>query len=260
MGVRDSVSIHIMGWIYKITSPCEKSYIGQTQSKDPQKRWKKHISKASGCRHVRNAIFCYGVENMRFETLYEISYETHGYRWKEFLNFWEKYEIAEEDTLNPRGYNLQTGGRNYCMTNETKQILREKATGRKASEETRRKLKKTPEQKELHRRLQTGKKMNQESKNKISARGKGRPKSEEHRAKIKAGQPVYTEERRQITISSNKKKAKRVDQFTLEGIFIKTHSSARAAAGEINRDAGSIGKCCQGKKKTCGGYTWKFSA
>ena len=254
------MSIHVMGWIYKITSPCEKSYIGQTVAKKAQTRWKKHISKASGCRHVRNAIFCYGVENMRFETLYEISYETHGYRWKEFLNFWEKYEIAEEDTLNPRGYNLQTGGRNYCMTDETKQIHREKATGRKASEETRRKLKKTPEQKELHRRLQTGKKMKQESKNKISAWGKGRPKSEEHRSKIRAGQPVYTEERRQIMISSNKKKSKRVDQFTLEGILIKTHSSAKAATNELNINASGIGRCCKGKQKTCGGSTWKFSA
>ena len=317
-----------MGWIYKITSPIGKCYYGQTWAKNPYTRWSRHINKCSGCRAVRNAIIYHGAENMLFEPLYEISYETHGYRWKEFLNFWEIYEIAEEDTMSPNGYNLHPGGKNHTMSEESKQILRKKATGKKASEETRLKLKKTPEQREHLRRIRTGTKQTQEANNKISAWGKGRPKSEEHKAKIKAGQPEYTEERRQATISFNKKNkskrvyqytkkgvfiksyesariasqetganctgisrcalgkpknptcggfvwkftessggfpteerktvAKKVDQFTLEGIFIKTHSSARAAASEINRAAGSIGKCCQGKTKTCGGYTWKF--
>jgi group I intron endonuclease len=319
-----------MGWIYKITSPIGKCYCGQTWSKNPYTRWTKHKNKKwSGCRAVRNAIIYYGAENMLFEPLYEISYKTHGYRWKEFLNFWEIYEIAEEDTLSPNGYNLHPGGKNHAMSEETKQILREKAIGRMASEETRLKLKKTPEQRKYLSLLKIGTKQTQEAKNKISAWGKGRPKSEEHKAKIKAGQPEYTEERRQATVSFNKKTktkrvyqytkkgvfiksyeslkiasqetglsyngisncargkpknptcggfiwkftessggfsteerktaAKKVDQFTLEGIFIKTHSSATAAASELNITPSNIGKCCKGKQKTAGGYTWKFS-
>jgi group I intron endonuclease len=254
------MSIQVMGWIYKITSPGGKSYIGQTVAKNAQTRWNKHISEASGCRAVRNAIIYHGAENMRFETLYEISYETHGYRWKEFLNFWEKYEIAAEDTMSPNGYNLQTGGRNFGITDETKQILRGKATGRKASEETRLKLKKTQEQREHLRRIRTGTKQTLEAKNKISAWGKGRHLSEEHKAKIKAGQPAYTEERRHATISFNKKtKTKRVNQYTREGLFIKSYESLITASQETGVSYNGISKCACGNPKnpTCGGFVWK---
>jgi len=251
-----------MGWIYKITSPIDKSYIGQTIKNDPYKRWRQHQElNRNGCRHLRNAIAFYGAENMRFEPLYEISYETHGYRWREFLNFWEKYEIEEEVTLSPRGYNLQSGGRNFVMNSETKHILREKATGRKASEETKMKLKKTQEQREYLRKIRLGTKQTQEAKNKISEWGKGRPKSEEHKAKIKAGQPVYTEERRQATISFNKKtKMKPVSQYTKEGVLIKIYESLLDASQKTGTSYNGISRCAHGnpKNKTSGGFIWKF--
>ena len=199
---------------------------------------------------------------MQFEPLYEISYKTHGYRWREFLNFWEKYEIAEEDTLSPNGYNLQTGGRNFIMNDDTKQLLREKATGRKASEETKMKLKKTPEQREHLKRIRTGTKQPQEVKNKISVWGKGRPKSEEHKAKIRAGQPIYTEKRRQATISFNKKtKTKQVYQYTKEGVLIKTYESLLYASQKTGVSYNGISRCARGnpKNKTSGGFIWKFS-
>ena len=165
--------------------------------------------------------------------------------------------------MHPNGYNLQSGGRNFHFTEETKKILREKAKGRKPSEATKLKLKKTPEQREVLRLLATGRKHTPQAKRKISDWGKGRPKSEEHKTKIKEGQPEYTEERREATSKFNKEtKSKKVSQFTKEGDFIKTFDSLTIASQETGTNISCISRCALGnpKNKTANGFVWKFAA
>ena len=60
-----------MGFIYKITSPSKKLYVGQTRRKVPEKRWKQHCWESrSGKTHaLSNAIRKYGAENMKFEVI-----------------------------------------------------------------------------------------------------------------------------------------------------------------------------------------------
>lgn len=102
-----------MGFIYKITSPSNKMYVGQTKKKVPQKRWKQHCQPSStGCTALKNAITKYGAENMTFEVIEECS--------DEFLNDQEHHWIRELGTLSPHGYNLTTGG-DFCeFSEETK--------------------------------------------------------------------------------------------------------------------------------------------
>ena len=38
----------------------------------------------------------------------------------------------------------------------------------------------------------------------------------------------------------------------------KVFSSTIEAAHQLGIDQGSISKCCRGKRKTCGGYTWRY--
>lgn len=60
-------------------------------------------------------------------------------------------------------------------------------------------------------------------------------------------------------ISPVKYKSKRlVDQFTLEGIYIKSFLSVSEASKEINSNSTNISKCCNGKRKSAGGYLWKY--
>ncbi len=47
-----------------------------------------------------------------------------------------------------------------------------------------------------------------------------------------------------------------VDCFTLDGNFVKTYPSISAAQAEIGRE--HIADVCNGKRKTCGGYVWKY--
>ena len=93
-----------MGFIYKITSPSNKLYVGQTKRKVPEKRWKEHCQESlSGKTHaLSNAIRKYGAENMTFEAIEECP--------DDMLNEREHYWIEKLNSLRPNGYNLRSGG------------------------------------------------------------------------------------------------------------------------------------------------------
>lgn len=105
-----------MGFIYKITSPSKKMYVGQTKKKVPQKRWKEHCQPSyKGCNALKSAIQKYGAENMTFETIEECS--------NNLLNDREEHWIRELDTLAPKGYNLRSGGGANEMCEESRAKL-----------------------------------------------------------------------------------------------------------------------------------------
>ena len=93
-----------MGFIYKITSPSKKLYVGQTRRKVPEKRWKEHCQESlSGKTYaLSNAIRKYGAENMTFEAIEECR--------DDMLNEREHFWIEQLNSLRPNGYNLRSGG------------------------------------------------------------------------------------------------------------------------------------------------------
>lgn len=52
--------------------------------------------------------------------------------------------------------------------------------------------------------------------------------------------------------------AKAVDQYDLQGNYIKTFESARAASRALNLDSSTISKVCRGINKTHGGFIFKY--
>ena len=52
---------------------------------------------------------------------------------------------------------------------------------------------------------------------------------------------------------------KPVMQYTFKGDFIKRYDSAADAERDLKIDRSSIGAVCQNKRKTAGGYIWKFA-
>lgn len=56
-----------------------------------------------------------------------------------------------------------------------------------------------------------------------------------------------------------RKKCKPVDQFMLDGQFVKRWSSATEAARELGVNNRTISACCKGKRKSTGGYVWKYA-
>ena len=85
-----------------------------------------------------------------------------------------------------------------------------------------------------------GKKFSEETKRKISEARKGRKMSQESIEK------------------SRQKKFKSVLQFTKNNVFVKEYPSALEAEKETGILRSHICSCCKGKRKTTGGYIWRY--
>jgi hypothetical protein len=80
---------------------------------------------------------------------------------------------------------------------------------------------------------------------------KGRPFSEEHKAKIKA-------KRNHLKGRPNTWNIRPVVQYDINGKFLKEFVSQQEATIFIGAKGDGIGMCCRGKQKTAYGYIWKF--
>ena len=49
-----------------------------------------------------------------------------------------------------------------------------------------------------------------------------------------------------------------VDQYDLQGNFIKRWNGVRTIERTLNISSSNISECCRGKRKTAGGYNWKY--
>ncbi len=111
-----------MGFIYSITSPSGKQYIGQTR-RNCNKRFIEHCKIPKSCILLENAIIKYGKDNMKFEILLEVN--------NNLLDMYEKICINAYSTLEPNGYNIRSGGCNSVHSDESKQRMRELKLGDK---------------------------------------------------------------------------------------------------------------------------------
>lgn len=156
--------------IYKHTSPSGKAYIGQT--KNYEIRCQHHRTRANkSCPSFYKAITKYGWENFTHEIL--IDGLTHAE-----ANELESFYIKEHGTLSPNGYNLNTGGDNPVMSDETIEKMRQKQTGRKHPEEIKEKI----------RNAHIGKKLSKETIEKIKKTKTGVKMPEEFREKMRIAQ------------------------------------------------------------------------
>jgi hypothetical protein len=166
----------------------------------------------------------------------EIIFESDDY---EFIKQKEKEFISLYGRINTNTgilSNMTNGGDGFigCIPSKEK-IEKHKIfmTGRKQSQE----------EKQKRNESRKGYLHSEETKLKISNSHKGKKTSKEHLEKLYKGQ-----------ILAN---SKPINQYDLEGNFIKEWQSATIAAKEINLHPTSIRHCVQGKTKTSGGYIWK---
>ena len=153
-----------MGFIYMLTSPSGKVYIGQT-TRSIEKRFKQHEYPYSCCTALKNAIQKYGWEN----------FEKHWYECPdEDLNDHEELMIEVLGTLAPGGYNLKEGGGNGKLSEETRQKISKALTGRFFSDDHKQKM----------REANIGKTLSDETKQKISEAQIGKTLSDEHKQKL----------------------------------------------------------------------------
>lgn len=116
-----------MSHIYIIRNTVnDKCYIGQTKN-SIEHRFKRHISQIN-CKNQCSALYAairkYGVDCFFIESL------TSGSFSKDDLNMLEIYYINEYKTLSPGGYNLQTGGGSFNLSQEVKDKISNSLKGR----------------------------------------------------------------------------------------------------------------------------------
>jgi group I intron endonuclease len=233
--------------IYKTTNLINrKIYIGKDKHNDP-----KYLGSGKSLHY---AIKKYGRENFQKEILEYCESENHM---AEREMIWIHKFNSTDRTI---GYNMTEGGAGgNTRINYTKHQLDEYktklSTGVRNSEKYTNSVKnKTgisrPEHSKKLKELYAigkiiphnlGKVPSEETRRKISAANSGKTLSEGHRDKI----------------ASSKYKA--IDQFDINGIFIKTYQSIKHASDENNTGRDSIYGCCIGKYKQGGGYKWKYS-
>lgn len=175
---------------------------------------------------------------------------------KEEANRCERLLIAMWDTRNPKhGYNIKFGGDNCTLTEESKKKISAAKKGTTLSEETRRKI-----SQKLKGRVppNKGKRLSEEARRKISEAGIGRHPSEETRLKMSKNNGMKKDEVRRKFSENMKGKNNHESKPVLcveTGIVYETSIEAGNALCICHS---SIRKCCSGKQKTAGGYTWKF--
>lgn len=111
-----------MGYIYSISFPSGKMYIGQTV-RSVEKRISEHLKCEGHCILLENAIRKYGSESIKTEILLEIN--------DNCLNMYEIMFIETYNTLEPHGYNIRTGGSHGHHSEESKERMRQSKLGEK---------------------------------------------------------------------------------------------------------------------------------
>lgn len=156
--------------IYKITSPTNKIYIGQ--SVNIEKRWKYHkLSKDKKCSKLYSSFKKYGVDKHKFEVIH-ICIENE-------LNELEKYYVDLYNCFNSKyGLNLKDGGGSKGNVSEETKLKISKATKGRVGK------KKTYEQKLEQSIRQKGRVFSKETKLKMSLVKKGKLKSFETKLKM----------------------------------------------------------------------------
>jgi len=115
-----------MGFIYMLTSPSGKSYIGQTRN-TVEERFRKHRTCNSSCTALVNAVKKYSWEKFQID-----SYECPD----DELDKHEEMLIETLGTLSPGGYNLKEGGANNSPSEETRSKISAKLKGQIIPPET----------------------------------------------------------------------------------------------------------------------------
>jgi group I intron endonuclease len=227
--------------IYKITSPSNKIYIGQ--SVDINRRWAEYKNMRCNTQpKLKRSFEKYGVDKHIFEIIEECS--------KDQLNEREIYWGKHYNVLGKEGLSLKLGEQGGIKSEESKLKQSISNTGSKHKQH---KPYKTRKDIGIARGKQNNP-MSDDSKQKMGKWNLGKTKSKEWSEKqslLKKGKP-------NLKLKGNTNKGKIVLQCNLDGNTIKEWNNGLEASQSTGIHKGGISNCCLGKIKTSGGFIWKF--
>jgi len=227
--------------VYCHTAPDGRRYIGITCRK-PEKRWN------YGRGYKENSYFTRAIEKYGWKSFtHEILCE--GLTRKGASDLEKRFIAYYETTDRTKGFNLELGG-----LNGDKELSEE--TRRKIGDAHRGKYTEAQWAATIARRGK-GHPHTEEAKKKIGDAHRGRPLSDEHKKKLSEAHMGIKPSAENLAIL-RKLNMKRIDQYSLQGVYLASHESIRAAANLVGVREQSISACCRGKTRMSGGYIWKY--
>lgn len=169
--------------IYKITSPSNRIYVGQ--SWNIPHRWRSYTCKQNrkGQRILAASLSKYGHAAHKFEVIHELPHDVT----QEVLDNYEQLYIDAYKDTGAQMMNIKGGGSKGKLAEETKRLLSIAHSGKTLSEEHKQRLREkrhSEDTKKLIGDRQRGRKYSDVSKQKMSAWQVGRKFSEETKEKI----------------------------------------------------------------------------
>lgn len=219
--------------IYKIVSPSNKVYIGQTVNYVQRFNSYKRL-KLNGQRKLLNSFIKYGVENHKFIILTECEPNE--------LNSLEKHYSELYDSLGYNGLNIrECGGSKGKLSSETKQLISKSLKGNIVSDETRLKISK---------KLKGNVPYNKGKKGIQSAWNKGIKQDESVKIKLSK---LYSGKFGKDCLSS-----KKIGQYDLDGVIIHQWYGAKEIERKMGYKCSVINRAARGERKTAYGFVWKY--
>ena len=219
-----------MGLIYKISYNNQPIYIGQT-TKTLKERWREHknTSKDKGFA-IHAAMRKYGIENFQIETIEEVD--------NSLLNEKEKFWIKKLHThISEQGYNLTYGG------------------------EFRPEYVKTPcYQYNIEGKFIQGFESISEAARVTQGHHENILKVLQNKSNTAYGFRWSLLKVDQLEPLKNNYTgaSKIIYQYDLQGNFIQSYESSKAAARALNKSQGNISSAANGKRKSAYGFLWSY--
>jgi group I intron endonuclease len=229
-----------IGFVYKITSPSNRVYVGSTINFDKRMYQYKNNCHKSQIK-IYNSIKKYGWENHKVEIIWSGLIKD---MLKNEAMLGLNFNVLDQNNLNlmlPR-----LGTMYNTVSQETRIKMSNAKKGQKMSET----------HKKIISNVHTGKIVSLETRQKMSEWQIGRKMSKEAKQKMSisaTGKKVSIETRRKISDFNSIP----ILQFDLEGRFINEWVSATEVQKKLKINSGHIRSCCLGKRKTSGRFIWK---
>jgi group I intron endonuclease len=265
-----------MGFIYKITNTItNRCYIGETKKETPEDRWKDHISAIKynrGCPALQDAVKKYGIDKFTFKVLI-ICFDEDRF-------IYEREYIKKYNSVVPNGYNILEGGegggfKGCKHTEETKEKLRV-ATTKWYSDSVNVEVSRGNTLKQMKSIKDSGVNWGEKVKNSelfSKAVKEGRIGGAAHKdghlhdeTKEKISQSLkkyYTSNsKNSVNIVLHRSAMAKavgvsVEQYTLEGILVKTHTSIAEAARDMDVRKSAIQAAIDKSHRTSKGFLWR---
>jgi group I intron endonuclease len=205
--------------IYKIISPSNKIYIGQ--SRNIKRRWKYYYSNAITIKQhtkLHYSLLKYGVENHKFEIIEECNIDQLDEQEIHWINYYNSIKQGLNIGLGGSGGNglLNKGKKHKSTTiNKMKQWWN---------------MNKKPRSQEIIDKIKQTKQNN----------------------------PRVTTKEMILKYREKAPNKKIVEQYTLNGAKLAEFNSINEAARQTDSSKDGISFCCNGRQNTSNGFIWKF--